>query len=101
MTEPGAAADEGEADGGAANGGAAVDPLPRPAFWGFWATILWGIAILALYGVMQIAAILALADWSAAASADRSFGELIGSGMSTEYSLPLANLLTTDQQSVA
>jgi membrane protease YdiL (CAAX protease family) len=81
-------------DGVANDRDATANPLPKAAQWGFWATVLWGIVIFALYAAVQIGTTLAIADWSPANPADRSFGELIDSGLNKGYSLSLATLLT-------
>lgn len=90
MTEPGARSQQGVAN----DGDATADPPLKAAQWGFWATVLWGIVIFALYMAVQVATTLAIADRSAAKPADRSFAELMNSGMSKGYSFSLATLLT-------
>jgi membrane protease YdiL (CAAX protease family) len=89
MTEPGVTSDDGVLPGDGPTAGAAPQ---QAAHWGFLATVLWAVVIAAAYATAQIGTILALADWSKLA--DRSFGELFGSGGSKGYSLALANIVT-------
>jgi len=86
MTDPGATSGDSVSTG---------DRSPQSARWGFFATVIWALVVAAIYVILQIAAILAAADWSLADPADRSFEQLTISGMSKGYTFSLAYFLTT------
>jgi uncharacterized protein len=90
MMEPGATS-----DGDVLPGDSGLPAAqPQAAHWGFSATALWALMIAALYVATQLGTVLAIADWFPANPADRSFTQLINSGMDKGYSFALANLVT-------
>ena len=88
MTEQGATSDGGVLPD--SNGGS-----PQTALWGFWATVAWALLVAAIFITVQTGTVLAVGAWIATNSADRSFAQLMSSGIGKGYSFSLATFLTT------
>lgn len=71
----------------------ADETRPSDARWGFWATTLWAVVVALISVAVQLVTLLASADWPQASLADLSFEQLLSSGSSKWYSLPLSAFL--------